>query len=280
MPPRSWSPQSQRRLASRSPVKHSECSRTKTGADGSGEPIRIARCSRPPSRGRNAIRRAFSASASGTRASATRSSPAVAASRLKTAAASMTARSPRRAKNVASLLPTRRTSAAGNSEASFAKATAARAPPLAGSGLEPKPGGSAPSDAPGSARLRITAAGNSSETEIVKAPDNSSRAARPSATARRRVRTTRAGAREISRSRRRFSSLASSAATARTLISSSRISTGSPRRIAVMDSPRDGCAVVLDSSTLFSSRPPSYGVPRLAPATLFDLTYAGECTAE
>src|SRR6185437_15432963 len=63
----------------------------KTGAAGSGEPIRIARCSRPPSRGRKAISRAFSASASGTRASATRSSPVVAASRLNTAAASMTA---------------------------------------------------------------------------------------------------------------------------------------------------------------------------------------------
>jgi len=112
----------------------------------------------------------------------------------------------------------RSTRAAGSSAASFAKATAASAPPLAGTGAGPNPGGSAPSEAAGSARLRITAAGIWGETEIVKAPDNSSRGARPSATARRRVSTTRAGAWEISCSRRRFCSLTSSAAMASTLI--------------------------------------------------------------
>ena len=57
------------------------------------------------------------------------------------------------------LAPARRTSAAGNSEASLAKATAASAPPLAATGFGPNPGGSAPSEAAGSARLRITAGG-------------------------------------------------------------------------------------------------------------------------
>jgi hypothetical protein len=165
--------------------------------------------------------------------------------------------------------PARRTSAAGSSEASFASATAASAPLLAATGLGPKPGGSAPSDAAGSARLRITAAGNSDETEIVRAPDNSSRGARPSATARRRVKTTRAGAWEISRSRSRFSSVASSAATAKTLMRSSRISTGSPRRNAVIACPKSWTASccgrsdwsrlvaspVLGSSTFFSFAP-------------------------
>src|SRR6266481_5263137 len=184
--PRSWSPQSQRKLARRSPVKHWECSRTRTGAAGSGAPIKIARCSAPPSRGRNAIRRAFSASVSGTRASATRWSPAAEALRLNTVLASIAARSLRRAKSAASAAPRRTTRAAGRSAASFAKATAARAPPLATSGAGPNPGGSAPSEAPGLARLRITAAGMSGETEIVSAPDNSARGARPRATARRR----------------------------------------------------------------------------------------------
>jgi hypothetical protein len=181
----------------------------------------------------------------------------------------MAAMSPRRAKNAASPAPMRSTRAAGSSEASLAKATAASAPPLAASGLGPNPGGSAPSEAPGSARLRITAAGSSAETGIVRAPDSSSRGARPSATARRRVRTTRAAACEISRSRCRFCSVASSAATARTLISASRISTGSPRRRAVMASPSaepvSGCdasasprtafAAILDSSTVLSLPP-------------------------
>jgi hypothetical protein len=89
---------------------------------------------------------------------------------------------------------------------------------LATSGAGPNPGGSAPSEAPGSARLRITAAGMSDETEMVNAPDNSARDARPSATARRRVSTTRAGAPEISRSRCKLSSVTSSAAIASTLI--------------------------------------------------------------
>ena len=69
---------------------------------------------------------------------------------------------------------------------------------------------------------------------------------------------------DISRSRCRFSSVTSSAATARTLIRSSRISTGSPRRSAVIASPRRGrrsaavpawprlCLSCFGSSTLFS----------------------------
>ena len=74
--------------------------------------------------------------------------------------------------------PTRNTSAAGSSEASFAKAIAARAAPSAAVRAGPSPGGSAPSEAAGSARLRITAAGSAREIGIDRAPDNPSRGAR------------------------------------------------------------------------------------------------------
>ena len=77
----------------------------------------------------------------------------------------------------------------------------------------------------------------------------------------------------------RFSSVTSSAATARTLISSSRISTGSPRRSAVIASPKGVrlCRRRWTRALCFSLPPlASYGAPRLAPATLFDLTYAAE----
>ncbi len=58
--------------------------------------------------------------------------PGFAADRLNTAAASIEVRSPRRANSAASAVPGRRTRAAGKREASFARATAASAPPLAG----------------------------------------------------------------------------------------------------------------------------------------------------
>src|SRR5581483_8425121 len=113
--------QSQRRLPSRSPVKHSECSRTRTGASPSGVPIRIARCSLPPSPGRKATRRASSAPCSGTRASVTRASPAIAARRRITASASTTAKSARRRASAAAAGPRLNTTAAGSSAASLAR---------------------------------------------------------------------------------------------------------------------------------------------------------------
>ena len=84
----------------------------------------------------------------------------------------------------------------------------------------------------------MTEAGISGETEIVIAPDKSSRGARPSATARRRVSTTRGEVAEIWRSRRKLASFTSSAAIASTFSRSSRISTGAARRNAVIASPR------------------------------------------
>ena len=71
MAPRNWSPQSHFNDARRSPVKHSEWSRVRTGEWRSGSPTIIARCSLPPSIGRKATSRHCCASISGTGASAT-----------------------------------------------------------------------------------------------------------------------------------------------------------------------------------------------------------------
>src|SRR5205807_10618827 len=128
------------------------------------------------------------------------------------------------------------------------------------------------------------------ETEIDNAPDN------PNATARRRVSTTLTGPAEISRNRHRFSSVTSSAAKAKTLISSSRISTGSPRRSAVIAwpralpapkcevemPPRIAAGLVLDLSILPSLppsiiyRPPSMGAVCLRHQTHPRRTQFGE----
>src|SRR5580704_4398088 len=232
--PRSWSPQSQRRLASRSPVKHSEWSRTSAGPPGPGAPIRIARCSVPPSPGRKAISLASSASASGTRASATWVSPAIAARRVSTSAVSTVAKSVRRRASAASAGASGNTSAAGNSAASLASATAASSPPAAATGSGPSPGGSAPSEAAGSASLRITVAGSSGASAIDTAPESASRRANPKATARRRVKTTCNGRAETSRRRCKLSSLTNSAARASTAPYSPASNTGSPRRKAVI----------------------------------------------
>ena len=69
---RNCSPQSQRKLPNRSPVRHAEWSRTGTmlGQE-ARSPKRIATCSRSPLASRKSMKRASSASSSGTRASLT-----------------------------------------------------------------------------------------------------------------------------------------------------------------------------------------------------------------
>ena len=148
---------------------------------------------------------------------------------------STTAKSARRRASAASVGTSHSTSAAGNRSASFAKVTAARAP---GSALAsgPRPGGSAPSEAAGSASLRITAAERCGATVIRTAPDSASRGARPSATARRRVTTTDSRRLDMLRNWLRVASVTRSAATARTAPFSPSSSTGSPRRKATIAS--------------------------------------------
>ena len=127
---RNCNPQSQRRLPSRSPVKHSECTRASGGAASpacSGCPIRMARCSIPLSGARKAATRASGASARGTCASAALTRRAASRSGCDSTSWPPTASKPRRAAMLSAPSTAGAASAAGSSRPSFAKASPADA---------------------------------------------------------------------------------------------------------------------------------------------------------